>query len=183
WNSRRKAGDLQTGIIWWCQMSIKKTLNVGAGERTFINYPTKEYRCINFDERPLKDIDIVGDVKDLSGFKDEEFDFILASDIIEHFPIKQTEGILKEWKRVLKKGGIIEFRLPNLEAICKQYIKSKNARNISWLLYGGQTYSGNFHYVGFDRAFFKEECSKVDLEEISYSEEGFNMIIRTKKVK
>lgn len=161
-------------------MSIKKTLNVGAGERTFINYPTKEYRCINFDERALKNIDIVGDVKDLSGFKDEEFDFILASDIIEHFPIKQTEGILKEWKRVLKKGGIIEFRLPNLEAICKQYIKSKNARNISWLLYGGQTYSGNFHYVGFDRKWFKKVVGGLGFKEIDYKEEGNNFVIRFK---
>lgn len=162
---------------------MKKTLNLGAGERTYNYYPTNNYECVNFDERVIENIDIVGDVKDLSMFSDEEFDFILASDIIEHFPIAQTTDILKEWKRVLKKGGMIEFRLPNLAAICKQYfVGGQNARNISWLLYGGQDYPGNFHYVGFDRALFKEECAKVELREVTYTEEGYNMVVRYRRL-
>lgn len=160
---------------------MKKTLNVGAGELTHKFYPTNNYQCTNFDQRALKNIDAVGDVRDLHRFEDEEFDFILASDIIEHFPIGETKNVLKEWVRVLKVGGMIEFRLPNLAAICKQYIEKKNARNISWLLYGGQDYAGNFHYVGFDRKLFQEEYTKVGLQEVTYSEEGFNMVIRVRK--
>lgn len=161
---------------------MKKTLNVGAGGRTFINYPTKEYRCINFDERSLKDIDVVGDVKDLSGFKDEEFDYILASDIIEHFPIKYTDQILKEWKRVLKRDGIIEFRLPNLEAICKAYINGKHdAKMTSWLLYGGQTYPGNFHYVGFDRKWFSSILKNNGLDPFDFKNSGNNFEIKANK--
>ena len=76
---------------------------------------------------------------------------------------------------------MIEFRLPNLAAICKQYAERKDARNISWLLYGGQDYAGNFHYVGFDRKLFQEEYTKVGLQEVTYSEEGFNMVIRVRK--
>lgn len=162
---------------------MKKSLNVGCGERTFAFYPSNEFECVNYDERDLKCVDVVGDIHDLSSFKDEEFDFILASDIIEHFPIINTQDILKEWLRVLKLGGTIEFRLPNLSAITAEYVKNNNARTVSWLLYGGQDYSGNFHYVGFDRQLFKEEYSKVGLEEVSYVEEGFNMVIVTKKVK
>lgn len=157
---------------------MKKTLNIGAGGRTYKHYPTNNYECINFDSRELENIDVVGDARNLEAFSDEEFDFILASDIIEHFPLALTQSVLKEWKRVLKIGGIIEFRLPNLAAICKQYIDTRNARNVSWLLYGGQDYAGNFHYVGYDRRFLKEECTKAGLLELTYSEEGFNMIVR-----
>jgi len=160
---------------------MKKTLNIGAGERVYAHYPTDNYECINFDERDLKSTDVVGDVRDLSMFNDEEFDFILASDIIEHFPIKDVQTILKEWSRVLKPIGVIEFRLPNLAAICKQYINKKNARNISWLLYGGQDYSGNFHYTCYDRGLFTEECEKAGFSILTYSEEGFNMVVRCRK--
>lgn len=160
---------------------MKKTLNIGAGERTYTHYPTNNYECINFDERALETTNVVGDVRSLRMFEDEEFDFILASDIIEHFPIKEVQDILKEWGRVLKVSGMIEFRLPNLAAICVQYINRRDARNVSWLLYGGQDYSGNFHYTCYDRVLFKEECVKAGLEEVTYSEEGFNMVIRVRK--
>lgn len=162
---------------------MKKTLNIGAGERSYKFYPTNNYKCINYDERDIDGIDEIGDVRDLGRFEDEEFDFILASDIIEHFPIAKTVEILLEWKRVLKKGGLIEFRLPNLAAICKQYFAGGgNARNVSWLLYGGQDYPGNFHYVGFDRRLFKEECNKAGLQEVTYTEEGYNMVVRYRRL-
>ena len=161
---------------------MKKTLNVGAGERTYRFYPSNNYECTNVDVGDLKNIDRVCSVEDLP-FSNEEFDYILASDIIEHFPISKTQDILKEWLRVLKVEGIIEFRLPNLAAICKQYLDGgKNAKNISWLLYGGQDYPGNFHYVGFDSAFFNEECKKAGLTEVSYQEEGFNMVLKMRKI-
>ena len=88
-------------------MIMKLTLNVGCGDRTYDEYPDG-HKCINYDERAnLKKVDEVGDVRDLSRFPDEHFDYILASDIIEHFPIAETEKILTEWKRVLKVGGVM----------------------------------------------------------------------------
>lgn len=161
---------------------MKKTLNVGAGNRTFKNYPNKEYECINFDERKLNQIDEVGDVRDLGRFKDEEFDYILASDIIEHFPIKEVPNVLKEWGRVLKKDGIIEFRLPDLETICREYIDGKHdTKMTSWLLYGGQTYPGNFHYVGFDRKWFTSILNSNGFNCFEYKKTGNNFEVRARK--
>lgn len=135
---------------------MKKTLNIGAGERIYKFYPTDDFKCINFDERNINEIDAVGDVRNLNMFEDEYFDYILASDIIEHFPTSETKDILIEWKRILKIDGIIEFRMPNLREICRKYIAGEhNAKLTSWLLYGEQNYSGNFHYVGFDRVWFR----------------------------
>lgn len=165
-------------------MEKKRTLNVGCGDRTYDFYPTNEYKCINFDCRSyLRRVDEVGDVKDLSRFEDESFDFILASDIIEHFPISETYNILKEWKRVLKVGGIIEFRLPDLRAICNAYISGvNNAKVTSWLLYGAQDYPGNFHYVIFDRAWFSSILYSLGLEVIETIDSGNNFEVKARKI-
>lgn len=166
----------------------KLTLNVGCGDRTYDEYPTG-FTCVNFDtRRSLGKVDVVGDARVLP-FEGGRFDYILASDIIEHFPIKETGAVLKEWCRVLKSNGIIEFRLPNIAAVCKYYVTVENvlpedkARYTSWLLYGGQEYTGNFHYVAFDRAWFRSICSGMGLKEVSYKEDGFNMIIKMLKLR
>ena len=171
---------------------MKLTLNVGSGDRTFKFYPHRAYKCINLDERNLKGkTDVVSDVRKIP-FPDNHFDYILASDIIEHFPIAETQDILKEWMRVLKPAGIIEFRLPNLEAIVEDYLGRRTetrkdmkgvpiAHYFSWLLYGGQDYPGNFHYVGFDRRLFKYVCAQVGLKEVSWQREGYNMVVKMEK--
>lgn len=159
---------------------MRLTLNIGCGERTFQEYP-KEHHCINYDIRLLEKVNVLGDARCLP-FSDETFDYILASDIIEHFPIAQTASILKEWTRVLKNKGKIEFRLPNLRAICKKYIKGEHDAHLtSWLLYGGQDHAGNFHYVGFDRESFKETIQQAGLYAEWYKEEDNNMIVGATK--
>jgi len=162
---------------------MKLTLNVGCGERTYKEYPPG-HKCINYDEREnLNNIDEVGDVRDLSKFPDENFDYILASDIIEHFPIVETDKVLAEWKRVLTVGGIIEFRMPNLKVICKKYIDGKHdAKHTSWLLYGGQGYSGNFHYVGYDKQWFSSILETNGFEVFDYKEIGNNFEIKGRKI-
>jgi len=157
---------------------MKLTLNVGCGERVYEEYPPN-YSCTNYDERDLELVDEVGDVKDLSRFKDQHFDYILASDIIEHFPISETVMVLKEWKRVLKVGGVIEFRLPDLKAICEKYVKGiQDAKLTSWLLYGGQDYPGNYHYVAFDRPFLGSIMLSLGFKETIYRPADNNFEIK-----
>ena len=159
------------------------TLNIGCGNRTYKEYPAG-YECINVDERNLSNVDMIMDVRKLD-FSDENFDYILASDIIEHFKISETTNILVEWKRVLKVGGVIEFRMPNLRMICKKYLSEEhttNAKTTSWLLYGAQDYSGNFHYVAFDKVWFKSIIEPLGFKEIEYKDSGNNFIMKVKKV-
>lgn len=158
------------------------TLNVGSGERVYKEYPVGSgFTCINYDARDLIGYtDVVGDVRQLP-WPNEYFQTLLCSDILEHFPLKDTVNILKEWCRVLKVGGVIEFRVPNLTAICNHYNKYSDATHVSWLLYGGQDYSGNFHYICFDRKMLTDLCEQVGLSPIEYREEGTNFILLAKK--
>ena len=142
---------------------MKHTLNLGCGGRIYEEYPTG-YKCVNFDVRKdLDGVDVVGDVGDLSMFEDRTFNYILASDIIEHFPITKTEDLLKEWRRVLKSGGIIEIRTPNMEWAAAHYSQHKDAKFVSYHIFGGQDYPGNFHYVMFDPKWLSSICASVKL--------------------
>jgi len=155
-------------------------LNIGCGERVFKEYPDG-FVCINVDYRNINSADVVADAKNLP-FCNAFFSYILASDIIEHFPIVDTPEVLSEWRRVLNIGGIIEFRMPNLRVICKEYINNNHdTRLTSWLLYGGQDYIGNFHYVGFDRDFFKSIISPMGFKELTYREVGNNFEVTYRK--
>ena len=158
----------------------KLSLNLGCGTRIFKEYPDG-YKCINYDERNLPNVDQVGDVGDLP-FPDEHFNYILASDIIEHFPVSQTDILLKEWSRVLTPGGIIEIRTPNLKWAVEHYVDNKYAKFVSYHIFGGQDYSGNFHYVIFDRFWLYDIILRNGFMEIAYEEVGSNFIMKVKKI-
>ncbi|MCC6501667.1 MAG: class I SAM-dependent methyltransferase [Deltaproteobacteria bacterium] len=53
---------------------------------------------------------VVGDVTALK-FKDNSFDIIVSSDVIEHTP--DPKLAIKEMARVLKKGGVLALTVPN----------------------------------------------------------------------
>lgn len=170
---------------------MKLTLNLGSGDRAYNKYPGQN-KCFNVDVRKgLPKLSVRADLSKPLPFKSESVDYILASDVIEHFPpgdrhASNTKKLIKEWSRVLKKGGTIEFRMPNLAYICQQYVNRKkdpsHTATISWLLYGGQDYAQNFHYVGFDRGWFSKICADCGLKEIDYKEIGSNFEMKVRKL-
>lgn len=56
----------------------------------------------------------VSDVSHLP-FRDEGFDGLFAGEIIEH--VSDPDPVLREWKRVLKPGGVIVLTTPNRERL------------------------------------------------------------------
>lgn len=53
----------------------------------------------------------VGDIHKLP-YKDNFFDFIICSEVIEH--VQNPDAVVSEFKRVLKKGGIVLVTTPNI---------------------------------------------------------------------
>lgn len=155
-----------------------RALNIGCGDKILDSIGP--YPCINVDMRLLDGVNLICDVKHLP-FSDESFDRVLASDIIEHFPISETEDLLSEWTRVLKTDGNIKFRTPSLKWASTEYLRTGNAKFVSWHLYGGQDYPSNFHNVIFDREWLSELCSKFNLYEVDHKEIGSNLELVTTK--
>lgn len=162
---------------------MRLTLNIGSGDRVYDEFPEKSNnKCINFDFRKnLNKVDVVGDVRHLP-FSDDAFDYVLASDIIEHFSIKMTKTILFEWRRVLKRGCVMEIRTPNLKYIAEHYMKYKDTKFASHHIFGGQDYTGNFHYVIFDRPWLSKLCRQTGLGEVEYKEDVTNFILKVRKL-
>ena len=158
---------------------VKVSLNIGCGSE--ILRDISGFKCINVDIRSLKGVDVVCDVKHLP-FPDECFERVLASDIIEHFPLSETEKLLKEWTRVLKTGGHIKFRTPSLKWVVNHYNATGDAKFVSWHIFGGQDYETNFHYVIFDKGWLEKMCNKFSLVTVDYRENNSNFeLVMNKK--
>jgi ubiquinone/menaquinone biosynthesis C-methylase UbiE len=84
-----------------------KKLNLGCGTDIKKGY-------VNLDKVKLKGVDVVHDIeKKPLPFKDNEFDEILANNIIEHIDYVPA---MKELHRVLKKGGILKICVPHFNS-------------------------------------------------------------------
>lgn len=135
-------------------MSLK--LHLGCGEKHIDGY-------INIDIRPMNSVDKVDNIKYLRSFKKNSVDVIYSASVLEHFIRWEYKNALKRWYDILKPEGILRLGVPDFEAIVNYYIEEKKIDPIMGLLYGGQDYDQNFHYVCWD---FKK--IKKDLEEIGF---------------
>src|SRR3989338_7375065 len=96
-----------------------KLLNLGCGTRYH-----KEWINVDFVSNN-KDV-IAHDLLKGIPFKDNTFDVVYHSHLIEHFKKEKATFFIKECYRVLKPDGIIRIATPNLEEIVKNYIKYLN---------------------------------------------------------
>lgn len=81
-------------------------------------------------------IDYKHDVRTLPMVKDKSVELIYFCHGIEYFDRIEIKDVLKEWKRVLKPGGILRLAMPDFEALIKVYLKYKDLNIIIGPLYG-----------------------------------------------
>ena len=117
-----------------------KRLNLGCGDKIlpdYINVDVAESR------RSLKP-DVLCDLRKLTPFEDDTIDEILSVDVVEHFWRWEVVDILKEWRRVLKPGGVMILECPNLISACQELLQNAEhatgpgpeGQRSMWVLYG-----------------------------------------------
>lgn len=90
--------------------------------------------------------DVEADVSKPLPFADDYADEIHAYHLLEHFYVWQAPAILKDWKRVLKPGGLLVLELPCLDKIVSIFAHSlidgsaPDTRMTLWGLYGDPKY-------------------------------------------
>ncbi len=115
-------------------------LNLGCGDKILPGY-------INVDVAPSRSgrqPDVICDLRDLSTFADNSVDEVMAIHVVEHFWRWEIEGVLREWVRVIKPGGLMVIECPNLITACELFIqdpeKYSSDTNIGqrtmWVFYG-----------------------------------------------
>ncbi len=118
-------------------------LHLGCGKRYIPGFK-------HLDVIDASHIDFVGDVGNLERFTDNSIELIYACHVLEHFKRYEVLDVLKEWYRVLKKGGILRLAVPDFEAISNVYQRTRNLEAIYGLLMGGQDHQYNFHHSVYD---------------------------------
>lgn len=141
-------------------------LNLGCGKDVKDDF-------LNFDLYSNNPKVIAMDIRKLD-IASNSADYILASDILEHFSHREVDAVLKEWARVLKPGGTIEIRCPSLKLQLQAYMRGDwNANIASYMIFGGQTNPGDYHCVGFDEHSIRLHLSLAGLEMYDYKEFDF----------
>jgi predicted SAM-dependent methyltransferase len=104
-------------------------LHLGCGKRYiegFTHIDIAKYDHIDF-EIPVDKLDI---------FSDNSIVEIYASHVIEYYDRDEVKDVLKEWKRVLKPGGLLRLAVPNFNSLIKVYDISNDLNKILGPLYG-----------------------------------------------
>ena len=91
---------------------------------------------INVDFCDMPHIHHKSDIRDLSMFENESCELIYSSHSFEYFDRFEAIEVLKEWRRVLKKGGILRLAVPDFDKLILVYQKSGDLNKILGPLYG-----------------------------------------------
>ena len=134
-------------------------LHLGCGKRYIPGF-------IHIDVRKFSHVDYLASVDKLDMFKDNSADLIYACHLLDHFGRNQVEGVLREWHRVLKPGGILRLAVSDFEKLVEVYLKYKNLKLILGPLVGRQDYPENTHYIAFDYNTLTELLKKVGFKNI-----------------
>ncbi len=104
-------------------------LNLGCGKRYIPGF-------IHVDLDDFPHIDYKSDVSDLHMFKDSSVDLIYSSHTLEYFDRFDVLNVLKEWRRVLKQGGVLRVAVPDFAALARVYSEYHDLNKIIGPLYG-----------------------------------------------
>lgn len=129
---------------------------------------------VNIDIKKTAAADRIMDVRKLD-YPDNSVEIIYASHILEHFPPDKIEDILREWYRVLQKGGKAVIVVPNFDKFVSRYIffrwidRNKEKTNIllKELTAGEPDYNfEDYHKIIFNPEKFKNLVGAAGFREI-----------------
>lgn len=131
WNSEPRENEKSRlmEIINNIPENVETILDVGCGNGILVNYlltassSFKRIYGIDRSKTALKFVNSeksVGDIKNLP-FKDNEFDLLICSEVIEHLPLETYEKAIFEIARVAKKYIIIT--VPYKEKLLKSHVE------------------------------------------------------------
>jgi predicted SAM-dependent methyltransferase len=118
---------------------------------------------INVDSRYIPEVDVADDIRTLTKFQNDSAELIYACHVLEHVGRREYMAVLKRWHEILKSDGILRLAVPDFESVVNHYVKNHNIEAVRGLLWGGQDYPTNYHYIGWDF-----DRLKKDLEEIGF---------------
>jgi protein O-GlcNAc transferase len=125
--------------------------------------------------KPGEHVDHVGDLRDLSRFRDASFDMVYASHVLEHLGHRRDlPDALREIARILRPGGRFFVSVPNLKTLCSLFahpdVSDQQRMTLMLMLYGSQEDENDFHYAGFWDSYLASHLAKVGFADIYWAQ-------------
>ena len=117
-------------------------LHLGCGKIRLPGY-------INVDILQSPAVDQIADLAKLP-WPDASVDMVYSCAAIEHFGRREWVGILTEWARVLKPGGLLRLSTADFDACVERYREEHNLPELLGLLIGGQKDDYDWHGMIFN---------------------------------
>jgi predicted SAM-dependent methyltransferase len=116
-------------------------LNLGSGSNRRVDYISVDLY--------VPEADVQHDLTTPLPWSENEVDNIYSCHVIEHFTRKEWEFVRRDWARVLKPGGKVEIRCPDLTKLCQNFLNEPDNQLRIDQIYGQQARDGEFHKNGF----------------------------------
>jgi predicted SAM-dependent methyltransferase len=140
-------------------------LNLGSGERPLPGF-------VNVDTLPdAPDVDVVADVTEPLPFADASAELLYAVHLLEHVATDRVPGVLADWRRVLRPGGVAMIAVPDLDTIARIMVERSGwftPPHNPWLgaVYGGQKDEWDFHKTGFTMPWLAHLLQNADFGDV-----------------
>jgi len=118
-------------------------LHLGCGKRYIPGY-------FHIDAVEFPHVNLVHAVDSLPMIADGSATVIYACHVIEHFSRRELPRVLAEWRRILAPSGTLRVAVPDFEALCELYRRTKRMDLIIGPLFGRGDYLYNLHFNCFD---------------------------------
>jgi predicted SAM-dependent methyltransferase len=142
---------------------VPVNLHLGCGKRFLPGF-------VHIDLADFPHIDHRHDIRTLPMIKDGTVDLIYTSHALAYFDRIEVQQVLREWHRVLRRGGTLRIAVPDFEALVKLYQKTGKLDNILGPLFGRwpiQTPDGE--EVLFERTVYDFDSLRATLEGAGFS--------------
>jgi len=156
-------------------------LNLGCGDKILPGY-------VNVDVAPTRAgraPDVLCDLRDLAPFDSDSCDEVLSVHVVEHLWRWEVVGVLREWMRVLKPGGVMILECPNLLTACEEFLKDPvggarpgvEGQRTMWVLYGDPQWQDPLmcHRWGYTPASLRQVMEEAGLVNVRQEPAQFKL--------
>ncbi len=100
--------------------------------------PHGEPGFFHIDAIKVGNVDYQADVRDLSFLETSSVEELYSAHTVEHFSYTEIELVLQEWSRVLRPGGKIIIKMPDLDFLCRAYVGGTHSTEETMIaIFGG----------------------------------------------
>lgn len=135
-------------------------IHLGCGKRYLPGY-------VHVDLAEYEHIDYRHDLRTLPMFSDGCADLIYSSHTLEYLDRVEVQEALREWRRVIKPGGMLRLAVPDFEALVEVYRRTGDLNYVIGPLYGRWPIPGSRDVV-YHRTVYDERSLRDVLESAGF---------------